>query len=109
MATKTSDGATAQVDETIGRIREINDQIIESACRGTEASLETYERLLRTVKEREARGYSYDGAEASFVILARDTLGTLPEFFEVESYRASVERRHRNDGRSRRRDQRRLA
>ena len=52
------------------------------------------ERLLRTVKEREARGYSYDGAEASFVMLARDVLGTLPEFFEVESYRASVERRH---------------
>jgi 2-isopropylmalate synthase len=27
-------------------------------------------------------------------MLARDALGTLPEFFEVESYRASVERRH---------------
>ena len=56
------------------------------------------ERLLRTVKEREARGYSYDGAEASFVILARKVLGTLPEFFEVESYRASVERRHNARG-----------
>ena len=57
------------------------------------------EKLLRTVKEREARGYSYDGAEASFVMLARDVLGTLPEFFEVESYRASVERRHDAKGR----------
>ncbi|MEO8756182.1 MAG: citramalate synthase [Devosia sp.] len=57
------------------------------------------EKLLRTVKEREARGYSYDGAEASFVVLARDALGTLPEFFEVESYRASVERRHDAKGR----------
>jgi 2-isopropylmalate synthase len=56
------------------------------------------ERLLRTVKEREARGYSYDGAEASFVVLARETLGTIPEFFEVESYRASVERRHNAKG-----------
>ena len=56
------------------------------------------ERLLRTVKEREARGYSYDGADASFSILARETLGTLPEFFEVESYRASVERRHNAKG-----------
>lgn len=52
------------------------------------------DRMLRTVKEREARGYSYDGADASFAILARKALGTLPEFFEVESYRASVERRH---------------
>jgi 2-isopropylmalate synthase len=56
------------------------------------------EKLLRTVKEREARGYSYDGADASFSILARNVLGTLPHFFEVESYRASVERRHNAKG-----------
>jgi len=56
------------------------------------------ERLLRIVKEREAKGYSYDGAEASFVMLARETLGTIPAFFEVESYRASVERRHNAKG-----------
>jgi 2-isopropylmalate synthase len=56
------------------------------------------DRLLRHVKEREARGYSYDGADASFVLLARRELGTLPEFFDVESYRASVERRHNARG-----------
>jgi 2-isopropylmalate synthase len=52
------------------------------------------EKLLATVKEREARGYSYDGADASFAILARRVLGTLPEYFQVENYRAMVERRH---------------
>src|SRR5690606_9803278 len=52
------------------------------------------ENLLATVKEREARGYSYDGADASFAVLARRVLGTLPAFFEVEHYRAMVERRH---------------
>lgn len=52
------------------------------------------EKLLATVKEREARGYSYDGADASFCVLARRVLGTLPDFFDVENYRASVERRH---------------
>ena len=56
------------------------------------------EKLLRIVKEREARGYSYDGADASFFILAHGVLGTLPEFFDVESYRASVERRHNARG-----------
>jgi 2-isopropylmalate synthase len=56
------------------------------------------EKLLRAVKEREARGYSYDGADASFVLLARHLLGTVPEFFTVESYRASVERRHNARG-----------
>ncbi|HEV7292332.1 MAG TPA: alpha-isopropylmalate synthase regulatory domain-containing protein, partial [Devosia sp.] len=52
------------------------------------------ERLLATVKERESRGYSYDGADASFCVLAHEVLGTLPSFFQVENYRASVERRH---------------
>jgi 2-isopropylmalate synthase len=56
------------------------------------------ERLLATVKEREARGYSYDGADASFAVLARRVLGTLPDFFQVENYRASVERRHNAQG-----------
>ncbi len=52
------------------------------------------EKLLATVKQREARGYSYDGADASFAVLARRILGTLPEYFTVEHYRAMVERRH---------------
>ncbi|MEO8684047.1 MAG: citramalate synthase [Devosia sp.] len=56
------------------------------------------ESLLATVKERESIGYSYDGADASFAILARRVLGTLPDFFQVESYRASVELRHNARG-----------
>jgi 2-isopropylmalate synthase len=56
------------------------------------------DKLLRIVKEREARGYSYDGADASFAILAHSIFGTLPAFFDVESYRASVERRHNARG-----------
>ena len=52
------------------------------------------EKLLATVKERESRGYSYDGADASFAVLARRVLGILPDFFDVENYRAMVERRH---------------
>lgn len=49
--------------------------------------------LLEDIKQREAEGYSYDGAEASFEILARRTLGQLPEFFKVKSFRVMVERR----------------
>ncbi|GHA28892.1 citramalate synthase [Devosia pacifica] len=56
------------------------------------------ERLLETVKERESRGYSYDGADASFCLLAHEVMGTLPVYFDVESYRASVERRHNARG-----------
>jgi 2-isopropylmalate synthase len=56
------------------------------------------EKLLATVKERESRGYSYDGADASFAVLAHEVLGTLPLYFTVENYRASVERRHNAQG-----------
>jgi 2-isopropylmalate synthase len=49
--------------------------------------------LLEDVKQREAEGYSYDGAEASFEVLARRKLGLMPDFFQVRSFRVLVERR----------------
>ncbi len=55
-------------------------------------------RLLDTVKEREARGYAYDVAQASFEVLARRELGLLPHFFEVERYRVISERRRNARG-----------
>ena len=50
-------------------------------------------RILDRIKARESEGYSYDTAQASFELLARDELGMLPEFFEVKRYRVTVERR----------------
>jgi 2-isopropylmalate synthase len=55
-------------------------------------------RLLDEVKEREFLGYSYDGAEASFELLARRMLGSVPEFFAVDSFRVSVEQKHDSTG-----------
>ncbi len=49
--------------------------------------------LISVVKEREAKGYAYETADASFEILARKQLGTVPQFFKVDSYRCQVERR----------------
>src|SRR5690606_32319927 len=49
--------------------------------------------LIALVKEREAQGYAYEGADASFELLARRTLGTVPEFFKVDSFRCMIERR----------------
>jgi len=50
-------------------------------------------RILNRIKEMESRGYSYDTAQASFELLAREELGLLPSFFEVKRYRVTVERR----------------
>ena len=55
-------------------------------------------RILDRIKEQEARGYSYDTAQASFELLAREELGLLPEFFEVKRYRVTVERRRNKRG-----------
>ncbi len=49
--------------------------------------------ILEEVKAREAEGYSYDTAQASFELLARATLGQMPDLFEVKRYRVTVERR----------------
>ena len=56
-------------------------------------------RLLDEVKEREALGYAYEGADASFVLLARRILGQVPHYFDVERFRVNVERRYNAEGR----------
>jgi 2-isopropylmalate synthase len=50
-------------------------------------------RLLDEVKEREAAGYAYEAADASFELLARRLLGKVPRYFEVEKFDVSVEQR----------------
>jgi len=55
--------------------------------------------ILDTVKAREDQGYAYDGAQASFELVARRELGLCPEFFQVDRYRVTVERRKDRQGR----------
>ncbi|MCT8160592.1 citramalate synthase [Pseudoruegeria sp. SHC-113] len=50
-------------------------------------------RILEEIKAREAQGYSYDTAQASFELVARRVLGQMPKFFEVKRYKVTVERR----------------
>ena len=55
--------------------------------------------ILDDIKSREDQGYAYDGAQASFELLARRTLGLCPDFFDVRRYRVTVERRKTPEGR----------
>ncbi|MBB5869530.1 2-isopropylmalate synthase [Allocatelliglobosispora scoriae] len=48
------------------------------------------------VKQREAEGWSYEAADASFELLVRGALGEITSPFTLESYRVIVE--HREDG-----------
>lgn len=53
-------------------------------------------RIVQTVKAREADGWSYEAADASFELLLRDELSGPKDVFTLESYRVIVE--HRADG-----------
>jgi len=55
-------------------------------------------RLLDEIKEREAIGYAYEAADASFELLARRMLGTVPKFFDVSYFDVKVEQRGQNGG-----------
>jgi 2-isopropylmalate synthase len=45
------------------------------------------------VKSREFAGYAYDGAEASFELLAQRMIGGVPDYFKVQRFRVMDERR----------------
>ncbi|NQV55848.1 MAG: citramalate synthase [Rhodospirillales bacterium] len=49
--------------------------------------------LVEDVKRKEFDGYAYDGAEASFELLARRALESVPEYFRLASFRVIDERR----------------
>ncbi len=94
--------------ETVGNARRVmvSDQggksnfLAELKRRGIEVSKDDprLDTLISLVKEREAQGYAYEGADASFDLLARRTLGRVPEFFKVDSFRCMVERRFDANG-----------
>ncbi|MDQ3501262.1 MAG: citramalate synthase [Actinomycetota bacterium] len=54
---------------------------------------ESSRQVLAKVKELEHVGYQFEAADGSFALLVRRTLGWEQGFFEVESFRAFVERR----------------
>ncbi len=51
-------------------------------------------RVLSEVKDKEAQGYAYEGADASFFLLAKRVMGQVPNYFEVERFKVNVERRY---------------
>jgi 2-isopropylmalate synthase len=51
------------------------------------------DRLIEDVKSLEHNGFAFDGAEASFELLARRALDSVPDFFALNSFRVLTERR----------------
>ena len=49
-------------------------------------------KLLDEVKDREFIGYSYDGADASFELLARRIMGEIPKYITIHMYDVTVKK-----------------
>ncbi len=49
-------------------------------------------KVLNLVKHQEHKGYQYEGAEGSFVLLVEEALGKRQRFFELEGFRVTVEK-----------------
>ncbi len=54
-------------------------------------------KLLEEVKDREFIGYSYDGADASFELLARRLLGEIPNYLTISKYDVTVKKDSKNN------------
>lgn len=51
-------------------------------------------RVLEELKEKEAQGYAFEGADASFFLLVKRILREAPDYFQVERFKVNVERRY---------------
>lgn len=104
MSTATGEGAgvaqdvkgqtAVALDSSVGRIRDLNDRIVDAAKRGGEASLQAYERLLQTVADVQEAGGSRTArfveavakAQASFV---REVASASPDALKAVTERVS--------------------
>ena len=68
----------------ISRLKTINIDIKENDPK--------IKKLLNEVKDREFIGYSYDGADASFELLARRIIGEIPRYISITEYDVSVKK-----------------
>ena len=68
----------------ISRLKTINVDIKENDPK--------IKKLLDEVKDREFIGYSYDGADASFELLARRIMGEIPRYISITEYDVSVKK-----------------
>jgi len=57
---------------------------------GQEISGDTARKIVDKVKELEARGYHFEGAEASFELLSEALTGNLKEYFTLHGYRVII-------------------
>ena len=65
----------------------------QAGAGAADLSRDEVKRIVRELKEREAEGYSFESADASFRILVQKALRAHKPFFKLEGFRVIVEKR----------------
>jgi 2-isopropylmalate synthase len=61
-----------------------------------EKDTESVAKILHLVKQKENKGFQYEGAEGSFVLLVEEALGKRKSYFQLEGFRVTVEKETQN-------------
>jgi len=79
---------------TISELSGVSNLLVKAEGYGVSLKKESPETkaLIKTLKEMESQGYSFEEGEASFELLVKRTLGKLTPFFDLEEYRVETEK-----------------
>jgi 2-isopropylmalate synthase len=79
---------------TISELSGVSNLLVKAEAYGVKLEKDSTEAraLIKTLKEMENQGYSFEEGEASFELLVKKTLGGFEPFFELEDFRIETER-----------------
>ena len=79
---------------TISELSGVSNLLVKAETYGVKLKKDSTEAkvLIRTLKEMENQGYSFEEGEASFELLVKRTLGEFKPFFELEDFRIETEK-----------------
>ena len=77
---------------TISELSGVSNLLVKAKEFGVELKKDSAEtkNLIKTLKELESQGYSFEEGEASFEILVKKALGKFPPFFELVEYKVET-------------------
>lgn len=79
---------------TISELSGVSNLLVKAQEYGVDLKKESPETrsLIKTLKEMESQGYSFEEGEASFELLVKRALGKFTPFFDLEEYKVETER-----------------
>jgi len=79
---------------TISELSGVSNLLVKAEVYGVSLKKDSPETksLIKTLKELESQGYSFEEGEASFELLVKRTLGEIPRYFELENFKIETDK-----------------